>query len=447
MFPRSLSFRLAAGAVVWIAVALAVTGFALTEMFRDTIERNFDDILRDDLDEIVSLIEVDPEGRPHLRHHPVDPRFNKRFSGWYWRILADNGWREWSQSLWDQEITLPKSGISATSEPVIYTAFGPAGEALRVAAFDYAPGDSKTRTLILVAGPNYKIKESMATFVKVVVLALAVLGVGLVVAVAVQVRFGLKPLRRLVGRLHDVGAGRATRLEGANPSELAPLASELNALLDHNASVIERVRTQAGELAHAIKTSLAVLRNEADRIDGEAGEIVRYHTELMSQRVGANLSRAQAAGARGVLGARTPVGPVARDLCRTLERIFTDRAIRITLDIDNGAVFQGECQDMEEMLGNLLENACKWAHGQVRVRAGQVDGYMELVVEDDGPGIPMAAKDGVLERGRRLDKSMPGNGLGLTIVHDVVDLYGGSLTLEDSPLGGLAAKLRLPSAG
>lgn len=389
---------------------------------------------------------MDPAGLPHLSRHPVDPRFNKRFSGWYWWILADNGWREWSQSLWSNEIVVPANGLSPLDEAVVYATTGPEGESLRTIGYRYTLPQSDLQVLVFVAGPADKIEGSLGAFVNMVVLALTVLGLGLIGAVVVQVRFGLKPLRRMIRALHDISAGRATRLEGANPSELAPLAGELNALLDHNDAVIDRVRTQADELAHALKTSLAVLRNEAERIDGEPGDVVRHYTELMSQRLGTHLSQARAAGASGVLGARTPIGPVAEDLCRTLRRIFTERSIQITLDLDDHAVFRGERQDLEEMLGNLLDNACKWANGEVRLRGELSNGLVHLTVEDDGPGIPEAALEAVLERGRRLDGSTPGSGLGLSIVHDLTQLYAGSLTLGRSSLGGVAARLHLPGA-
>lgn len=448
MFPSSLSGRLVAVAAVWVSVALVVAGLALTAMFRNTIESGFDDVLTDDLHEIISLIAVDEQtGRVHLLRHPVDPRFNKRASGWYWRILADDGWREWSNSLWDQELALPPAGAPPPGKTVTYAATGPGGVPLRVLAYEHVlTDDSAARITILVAGPADKIDESFTAFVNVVILALAVLGLGLIGAVVVQVRYGLKPLRRMIRRLHDIRAGRAARLEESSPSELAPLARELNALLDYNADVIERVRSQAGELAHAMKTSLAVLMNEAERIEGEPGDIVRHHTELMSQRVGAHLSRTRAAGASGVLGARTEIGPVVEDLSRTLRRIFAERSIDIAVDVDPHDVFQGERQDLEEMLGNLLDNACKWAQSQVRVRSERADGALRLIVEDDGPGIPETQLDEVLERGRRLDESTPGSGLGLCIVHNLTELYSGSLTLARSSLGGLAATLSLPGA-
>ncbi|MDP6787117.1 MAG: ATP-binding protein [Rhodospirillales bacterium] len=245
--------------------------------------------------------------------------------------------------------------------------------------------------------------------------------------------------------LSDIRAGRATRLEDPLPVEVAPLAGEVNALLDHNATAIERARTQADDLAHALKTPLTVLTNEAARIKGGTGDVIRQQTALMNERVGHHLSRARAAGPR-VLGARTKVGPVVERLSRTLRRIFAHRRIDIALNGTEELDFQGEHQDLEEMLGNLMENGCKWSRQRVRVGAERRNGALTLIVEDDGPGIPEALRSRVLDRGQRLDESAPGNGIGLSIVREMAEMYGGELVLGCSPLGGLEARLRLPAA-
>jgi len=250
----------------------------------------------------------------------------------------------------------------------------------------------------------------------------------------------------------DVAAvrrGRAARLTGAYPHEIAPLTNELNALLDHNRAVVERARTHVGNLAHALKTPISVLRNEAAASQGALSELVARQTEAMARNVEHYLQRAQAAARAEAIGARCDVGPVLEDLARTLERLYgRQKDLDLTVEAEPGLTFRGERQDLEEMAGNLLENACKYGRGLVLAKAAPAAGResFDLVVEDDGPGIAQAAAAEALRRGQRLDETAPGQGLGLSIVDDLARLYGGALELGRSDLGGLRATLRLPLA-
>jgi signal transduction histidine kinase len=276
--------------------------------------------------------------------------------------------------------------------------------------------------------------------------SLAVLGLVLVIAVFAQVRYGLRPLARIEAALGAIRSGSAHHLEGEFPSEINPLATEINALLEQNATVLKRARTHVGNLAHALKTPLAVLGNEAAGAEGSLAETAVRQMAVMQRHIDHHLSRARTAAARNLLGARTEVMPAAESLGRTLKRIHAERRLDIALDIGPGAAFGGERQDLEEMLGNLMDNACKWAKAEVRVGAAVKDGLLRLSVEDDGPGLAADARDAVLKPGERLDESVPGAGLGLAIVRDIADLYGGAIALEDSELGGLKVALTLPAA-
>jgi signal transduction histidine kinase len=443
--PRSsISLRLVLGASLWIAGALAATGILLTGLFRNHIESQTDAHLRDHAEELLVLSDVDATGQVYLKRHPVDPRFNKPFSGHYWQIRVSGRSVERSRSLMDREF--PEPAVWPGDTPAIYAVTGPKSERLRVFGQMVAPYGSNRAFLVLVASPAAEHEEAVYKFVSIIIGSLTLLGLGLVGAVVIQVRYGLKPLRRMSATLSDIRAGRATRIEAPSPPEIAPLVDELNALLDHNATVIERARRETSNLAHALKTPLAVLRNEAGRIDGEIGEVVSQQAALMNTQIGHHLSRARAAGAHRILGARTEVHPVIERLCTMLRRIFEDRHIDIAFDMTDGLFFQGEHHDLEEMLGNLMENGCKWSRRQVRVHGMRKNDEISLVIEDDGPGIPEDLRSEVLDRGRRLDETTPGSGLGLSIVLHTAELYGGSLTLEASPLGGLAAILRLPAA-
>jgi signal transduction histidine kinase len=264
------------------------------------------------------------------------------------------------------------------------------------------------------------------------------------------VRIGLLPLRRLKDALHRIRDGKAQRLEGDFPAEIAPLAEELNSLIEHSAEIVARARTHVSNLAHFLKTPLSVLASEADAAQKQAGDSafsdqVRRQVDVMRRQVDHYLARARAAGSINVLGNRTQVAPVLQDLARVLTRIHAARDIVIDADCPAEIYFRGERQDLEEMAGNLMDNACKWAKSRVRVRVVSDGARLVLTVGDDGPGLTPEERERVGERGERLDETVPGSGLGLAIVRDISKLYGGFLTLEASDLGGLETRLTLPA--
>ena len=444
MMIRSIGLRLVVSATIWIAATLVVTGIILTGLFRVHAARTLDAALIDQVDEIASLIVVEADGRVRLKRHPVDPRFVKPRTGWYYEIVFADGLRERSRSLAGEALQGP--GIAIGKMPTNFDSTGPWGAQLHAIGKTFTLPGATSAFAVLVTGPAAEIDLSVREFMGVLSLTLAALGLGLIVAVLAQVRYGLRPLRRILKSLNDIRVGRADRLEGPFPSEIQPLADQLSALLDHNKAVIERVRNQADAAAHALKTPLAVVTNEADRVGGPAGDTIRQQAALMNERLNHFLSHARVAGARDILGALTSVESVIAGLERTLRHIHHDRGVDIRTEGMEGLVFRGEQQDLEEMLGNLMDNACKWARREVRIHGRRDYGYLFLTVEDDGPGIPDGSLNDVVDRGRRLDASIPGSGIGLAIVRDAAELYGGVLTLERSPLGGLSARLRLPSA-
>jgi len=276
---------------------------------------------------------------------------------------------------------------------------------------------------------------------------LVLLGAGLVVAVIIQVRVGLKPLFDLQREVTDVRKGRTERVDGHYPAELEPLAEELNALVAHNQDVVERQRTHVGNLAHALKTPLSVVLTEARLNDSPLAEVVRRQAEAMRLQVDHHLRRARTAARAQGSRDRTPVGPALEELARTLERIFERRAVVIHWTASDALAFQGERQDLLEIAGNVLENASKWCKRTVWVKAQAVsETRLKLTVEDDGPGLPAEVRAEVLKRGARLDENAPGSGLGLSIVDELVRAYGGVMTLGQSPHGGLLVDMELPRA-
>jgi len=440
----SVNRRLMLGATLWIAVALLVAGFVLTELFRNHVEISFDKEMHDQLEELLALAGVDESGKPVLNRHPAEPRYNRPFSGWYWEILSADQTVEKSRSLWDQRLLAPVQ-LAKDRETAFYLS-GPRRESLRAMARTYTLPDAKTPIVILVAGPADDIRRATRGFAGTLAIALSLLGIGLIAAAFFQVRFGIMPLLQMREELAQVRAGRAIRMVGPFAAEIEPLADELNGLLDHNSEILERARTQAGNLAHALKTPLAVLLNEANHLDGDVADIIRNETAMMNDQISRHLSKARAAGSRGVLGVRADLDETTLALKRTLARIHEDKNIELTIHGMEGLSFQGERQDLEEMLGNLMDNACKWAKAQVRVQGRREGPWLLLSIEDDGPGIPENAMSDVIDRGRRLDETTPGSGLGLSIVRDVAELYEGKLDLSLSTLGGLSARLKLPAA-
>lgn len=451
--PGSLTFRLVVGATAWSVVAFLGVGLILSQLFRDSVLRAFDARLMVVLETLVAGSEVRPTGELVMTAALGDPRFEQALSGWYWQIEGPHGVGSpkgpdmRSRSLWDKVLIAPprRAPARVASADMI----GPVGQHLRVIAREITLPGSDLPFVFTVAGDRKELEGEFARFDRLLLFSLIGLGLGLVIGIVVLVQVGLKPLRRVSAALADIRSGRTERLGGEFPAEIAPLAAELNALLAHNESLLERARRHVGNLAHALKTPLTVLTNEAHRPEGPSREAVAKQLSIVRAQIDHYLSRARAAATSALITSRTPVLPVLADLQRTLARIYTERALDIGIEAGDGLAFRGEREDLEEMVGNLMDNACKWAKGHVRVEAALNQGVvstLRLTVDDDGPGLSPEARAKVLTRGARLDESVPGSGLGLSIVRDLAELYGGTLSLEESPLGGLRATLTLPAA-
>lgn len=441
---RSLGVRLVIGAAVWVVLMLVAAGLGLSALFRTHVERSYDVQLGLLIERLIAASQTNAGGDVTLNQDVDLPRFEKPFSGWYWQITPPSGEPTRARSLWDRALP-PITDLAPGESRAVTEAPGPGGRRLYGLHRAVLLPDAAGPTVYTVAVDAASIEGEVRRFQALLYPALAGLGVGLVLAVLVQVVYGLQPLRRIKRALLDVRSGKASRLEGTFPAEIVPLAREINALLDHGSEVVERARTQAGNLAHALKTPLSVLMNESSRPAGPSAELTRRQVEIMRRQVEHHLARARAAATAGTLGARAPVAPAVDDLVRTLRRIHRERTFESAVPDD--LAFRGEAQDLEEMVGNLLDNAGKWASGRVRLEAeaGQA-GRIVVRIDDDGPGLAPEARVRMMRRGARLDETRPGSGLGLDIVRDMAVLYGGGVRLEDSPLGGLRAVLDLPSA-
>ncbi|HEX5803560.1 MAG TPA: ATP-binding protein [Azospira sp.] len=461
--PRgSLRLRLLAGTLVWVTLSLAAAGWSLGQLFRDHVGEQFHATLVAHLDQLTAGFALDDSGQPSLTPPPADPRLGKPYSGLYWQIdrLAASGSGGdatpplrgllRSRSLWDEVLAVPADGL-ADGEIHRHRIAGPDGamlgmveRRLRVAA---AGDGSESAWRLIVAADERLWREPVSRFNGALWLALALLGLGLAIAVVVQVGVGLAPLRTLRAALGRIRSGTAARLDGAFPSEVMPLVEEFNSVLAQNAEVVERSRTQAGNLAHALKTPLSVLANAAAGRDDELARLVAEQVEHARRQVDYHLARAQAAASR-VPGARTPLAPVVDGLARAMRRLHAGRELDLAIaPIAATLCFRGDAQDLQEMLGNLLDNACKWAQRRVEVTARDDGRWLLVAIDDDGCGLAAGQRAAVLRRGVRADERVPGSGLGLAIVVELAQLYDGRLTLGDSPLGGLRAELLLPAAG
>jgi signal transduction histidine kinase len=270
----------------------------------------------------------------------------------------------------------------------------------------------------------------------------------LIIAGAWQFRAGLAPFNRLRQQMLSLRDGSNLRIEGSYPTEVQPLVNDLNALLEHREQIVRRALAKAGDLAHGLKTPLAILHQEADRAEAagqhETASTITQQVERMRRQVDYHLAQARAAAPGSAPGAQCPLLPSVQGLTRTLLRIYADRGVAIEVDISPDHSVRGQSEDLEEMLGNLLDNACKWAKTRAKIQSTKEDSAVLITVDDDGPGLPNSMREQVLQRGIRADETAPGSGLGLAIVRDLAELYNGSIALTDSPLGGLRATLRLP---
>ncbi len=451
----SLRIRLLVGTLFWIAASILAAGWGLGNLFRQHVETQFHGELRTHLDQLTAHLNIDGQDRPALSMALSDPRLNKPYSGLYWQIdrVATTGTAGVvavlrSRSLWDQVLLVPGD---APADGEVHQHRGKGPEAKMVGMVERVVEVEGLRWRLLIAADERLMIEPVERFQGVLWLALGLLGTGLALAASVQVLIGLAPLNRLRDALGRVRNGEAQRMEGAFPLEIMPLVEEFNTVLAQNSEVVERARTHTGNLAHALKTPLSVLANAATGKQDEFARLVLTQTEMARQQVDYHLARAQAAATARLPGARTPIKPVIDGLVRTMRHIHADRHLQLQVGpIAADPIFRGEQQDLQEMLGNLLDNACKWAERHIEIRAEIKDEagrkQLEIVLDDDGRGIPAEQREAMLRRGVRADQQVPGSGLGLAIVDDLARLYGGQIGLSESPLGGTRAILSLPAA-
>jgi len=438
----SLTRRMIVVAGLWIFVLLLGGGVALDRVLSNAVTRNFDAQLQYVLTAMIASAEIGPDNEVRFNRPLGDQRFLEPYSGLYWQVsgMGHDPFR--SRSLWDRALLV--KGGHHDIETHVYDSKEFPNESLRVLERDATLPGSDVVWRFQVAQSREALDDQIATLRRTLVRSFVILGLGLIVMAALQVIFGLWPLHKVRRAIAAVRSGAASRVEAHLPSEIAPMVQELNDLLAHNEKQAEEARRHAGNLAHALKTPLTVIMNEATAQSPDLAATVIREATTMRRQVDHHLARARAVGRRGNAQSRALVWDSLTAVERAVGRLYP----HVTIDLDGirDTEVHVERQDLDEMLGNLIENAAKYGGGRVFVTVSRQAGFVEIMVEDDGRGIPEAEREAIFERGARLDTGKPGTGLGLAIVRDVAEIYGGTVGLEESEdLGGLLARLRLPS--
>ncbi len=440
----SLSRRMILIAAVWIVVLLSGGGYALDRVLTSAVTRNFDDQLEYVLRSLLSSSEIGPEGEVLFsRDAAADQRFVEPYSGLYWQVSGKGQEDYTSRSLWDRRLAF--GGAHDDRNAHFYDSVQFPDEKLRIVERDVVLPKSKVRWRFQVAQSRDGLDAQITTLRRTLVRSFALLALGLIVMAALQTFYGLWPLRRVREEIARMRAGQSNRVSSAMPIEVAPMVEELNALIEHNERQAEEARRHAGNLAHALKTPLTVIMNAATAQSDDLADTVIREARTMRRQVDHHLARARAVGRRGSAHSRADVWPSLESVERAVGRLY--RHVRIDVTGPRGLQVHVERQDLDEMLGNLIENAAKYGGGSVFVTVGAQAGFVEFLIEDDGVGIPEEERVRIFDRGVRLDTGKPGTGLGLAIVRDVAEIYEGNVALEESEdLGGLLVRLRLPAA-
>jgi signal transduction histidine kinase len=461
----SLRFRLLAATLFGLSLALVLAGFVLNGLFHEHVLWQFEKSLTQQLDQLTARLSADAQGQPVIDALALsDPRWQRPLSGLYWQLddvtpgKVQPGLMR-SRSLWDSQLALPPD-VLRDGEIHAHDLPGPGDTRLRVLERTVRP-DDRVRWRLSVAGDLKDTHEAVAGFQRMLAASLTVLLVLLLAAAWAQVAVGLRPLQTLHQSLQSVRAGQSLRLDGDFPIEVQPLVSDFNSVLDRNDEVVSRARTQAGNLAHALKTPLTVLAQAAHTVDTAVlAALVSEQVQVARRHIDWHLARSRMAATVGLPGQHVPVVNTLQGLVRVMQRVHADRKLFITFnDADERVQFAGEAQDLQELLGNVLDNACQWARSEVRIRVSLRQALTAVApalgptnqccieIEDDGPGMSPDQMPKALERGVRLDESVPGSGLGLAIVRELVDLYGGELQLHTPAKGqGFLVTLILPAA-
>jgi signal transduction histidine kinase len=439
----SLSRRMIGTAALWITVLLIGGGIALDRVLSNSVSVNFDNQLEYVLTAMIASAEIGPDGEVRMNRPLGDQRFLEPKSGLYWQISGKDAIPFPSRSLWDREL---KPGTAHRDIDVHFRDSNEfEGEQLRIAERSIILPDSGIRWSFMVAQDRVSLDAQIRELREVLISSFLLLALGLIILAALQTFYGLWPLRAVRRSIAEMRSGQKTRVAAALPDEVMPMVNELNDLLDHNEKQAEEARRHAGNLAHALKTPLTVIMNSATAKAADLDTTVIREATTMRRQVDHHLARARAVGRRGHAHSRANVWDSLESVERAVSRLYAH--VRLDMTGEQGIAARVERQDLDEMLGNLIENAAKYGGGSVFVTVEDAGQFVEILVEDDGNGIPENERVRIFDRGVRLDSGKPGTGLGLAIVRDVAEIYDGTVALEESEdLGGLLVRLALPKA-
>ena len=430
-------------AAAWITILLIGGGAALDRVLVNSVEQNFDNQLEYVLTAMIASAEIGPDGEIRMNRPLGDQRFLEPNSGLYWQITGKGAMPFPSRSLWDRALSAPANHNDQAVHFRNSNEF--TDEPLRIAERAIKLPDSDIAWTFMVAQSRDSLDRQIIELRSVLVTSFLLLGLGLIILAALQTFYGLWPLRAVRKSIAQMLSGRESRVTDALPDEVMPMVNELNALLDHNEKQAEESRRHAGNLAHALKTPLTVIMNSATAQSPDLADTIIREATTMRRQVDHHLARARAVGRRGHSHSRAQIWDSLESVERAVSRLYSH--VRLDMAGDKEISARVERQDLDEMLGNLIENAAKYGGGSVFVTVEDAGDFVEMLIEDDGRGIPEAERERLFDRGARLDTGKPGTGLGLAIVRDVVEIYGGTVRLEESEdLGGLLVRLRLPKA-
>jgi signal transduction histidine kinase len=455
--PKSLALRAVTLSTLWAAISLFVASTLISSLFRQESEASIQRLLGVHLITLVGSIDLDQNGKISGIPDFGDSPFMRPNSGWYWtaeRAKNTDNDRLQSRSMNGQTIPVadpalyPFSRMGAFQRT--YKRLGLNGETIQVVENETV--STKFPDIALrfrVMGNWDEYEDGIRDFVKQLYLYLSLFGLGTILINAIAILIGLNPLRAAGASLKQIREGKAQRLEGEFPTEVAPLAVEINALIDNNRRIVERARTQVGNLAHSLKTPLAVMSNEGQALGGAKGAVIGEQTSAMQEQIQHYLQRARIAALKGSVVFRAPVTPVLSQMQRVMQKLNPEKTVEFTAP-DAELVFAGEGEDLKELVGNLVENAAKWSRSRVEIKAGKTPGasppLLWISVSDDGPGLTQEQIKSGIKRGKRMDESNQGWGLGLAMVSDTVREYGGTITLAKAEMGGLGVTITLPLA-
>lgn len=435
---NTLRARLVAAALIWVLVGTISGGWALAQSFRAAVARTFDARLQSTLLTLIANVELDANGNPTLQRPPQQPEYERVYSGWYWLVLDAQHARLRSRSLWDMNLVAPTPAQDGGA--VFRDAVDSAGRKLRLAAQTVRLPNSVRPLTFVVTADAGAITAETHRFNLLLTLALSTLGLGLLVAVVLQTSVGLRPLRRVVADIESVRTGAIDLLSRTGTRELDTLVAEINTLIAHNRRILERARTSAADLAHALKTPLAILKADVDSGQAESG---RRQIVAMERIVARYLTRAATAGPGRE--ARTAVAPIVAAIVKGMRRVHAARGLDASVELQDGLLAPMDAEDFEELAGNLIENAFKWARSRLVIRAHDTHGFC-FAVEDDGPGLDADSARRAIDRGQRFDTQVEGSGIGLSIVADMMEIYGGTIDLVRGAMGGLRVTVFVPVA-